>query len=82
MMKQIKIKGLDEVKKLADKIDYQYKFLQNLDGQTIKIDEFIGFLPSGSYLHKTEDSAKFERDNKEVFMFIRSLESKLRDLLR
>lgn len=83
MNKNIQIDGLKELDDLIKGLESQYKYIDDLGGQEINLNSVSLFLPDVSYLHQdsegqtAEESAKFERDNKQIFDFLRNLEYEL-----
>ena len=74
--------GLDDVIRRLRKVS---ELIGSKNGQTLDLVKERIFT-KGPFLHQTteetseEESAKFERDNKELFNFLRAFDDQLRDL--
>lgn len=76
---------MTEIDDVIKRLRATYELLREKDGQIIDLAKEKTFV-KGPFLHhdteekSEEESAKFERNNPEMFNFLRSLDDQIRDL--
>lgn len=79
----IKSNGLDKLIRQAESFE---NFVESLDGQEVDIGQSKTFV-QGPFLHQDkeeiseEQSAQFERDNPELFRWLRSLGGQIENII-
>ena len=79
----IKSNGLDKLIRQTESFE---NFVKSMDGQEVNIESSKTFV-QGKFLHQDkediteEQSAQFERDNPEVFRWLRSLGHQLENII-
>ena len=75
----MEIKNKGSVQELISQITQLQRYVSNMDGQIVSPEN--RFIPDSSFLHKSEESAKFERDEKEVFDLFQSVSNDINKIL-
>ena len=71
----------DVLEELAKRLQLVRNYVDRLNGQQISEEERI-FLAGGPVLWKTEDGAKFERDNPQVIAKMRQITQDIHRILK
>jgi len=77
-------KGIEEITKTIKELE---NFVQSLNGKQINLGKEKTFI-QGPYLHQDsensteEESAKYERDNKQVFDYLQSLNLQINNIFK
>lgn len=75
-----------ELDDVIDRLRRTLELAEDRDGEVIDLTLERSFVKGGPFLHQDsesmseEESAEFERSNKELFDFLRAFDDKLRDL--